>query len=110
MSLVLHQNDEEWPREDYHVLHGELRVGRIWNNPSGTPEAQWLWTMYGVFSEADAKLSHAGSAATLPEAKAGLGSEWQKWLAWADLFEEAEWNDTPTASNAAREEESRASA
>jgi hypothetical protein len=90
MSLVLQQTEEEWPREDYHVRHGDLRVGRIWNNPSARPGTQWLWSMNGVVSEADAKLRYAGSAATLAAAKAELATEWAKWLAWADLCEEAQ--------------------
>jgi hypothetical protein len=96
MPLVLHQNDEAWPREDYHVRHGELRVGRIWNNPSASANTQWVWTLNGVFSEAEAMLCHAGSAPTLPDARAALGKEWHKWLAWACLSEEAE----PSASTA----------
>jgi hypothetical protein len=87
MSLRLHQNEAELPNEDYDVMHGGLRVGRIWNSPAATPDMQWLWSLNGVFSGPDANLRHSGLAGTLANARAHLSEEWLKWLKWANLRE-----------------------
>jgi len=87
MSLVLKQNEGEWPREDYDVVHGELRVGRIWTSPVDHLDLRWFWTISGVFAEPDTNLCYSGLAGTLADAKERLEAEWTKWLTWADLSE-----------------------
>jgi hypothetical protein len=87
MALRLQQNEDASPNADYDVMHGELRVGRIWKSPASMPDMQWLWSLNGVFSSPDANLRHSGLAGTLANARAHLSEEWLKWLKWADLSE-----------------------
>jgi hypothetical protein len=90
VSLALRDNKEEWPAEDYHVMHGELRIGRIWHSPT----MSWSWIMGGVFCDPSANICQAGVGATLADAKAALTTEWDKWLAWAELSETPDKPDT----------------
>jgi len=87
MSLAVKQGAGEWPREEYDVMHAELRVGRIWNSACGCSDMRRFWTISGVFSGPDANLRHSGSVGTFADAKAELTTEWAKWLKWAELLE-----------------------
>jgi hypothetical protein len=87
MALVLRPNTENSP-EDYNVLHGELRIGRVYKRKvSLQPETQWLWALNGV-PEGVEGLALTGLTASLDEAIAALGERWTRWLAWARLKEE----------------------
>lgn len=80
MPLVLMRNAED----DFHVMSGGLRVGRIYKRESARPEMQWLWALNGVYGGPDA-MRIAGIAATLDQAQADLKESWAKWTAWANL-------------------------
>jgi hypothetical protein len=85
MSLVLKAGAEA--TDDYHVMHGELKVGQIYKRKAALrPEAQWLWTLNGVPVGPDTP-ALAGLAATLDEATAALKERWSKWLASSELTE-----------------------
>jgi hypothetical protein len=87
MSLVLKAGAEA--SNDYHVMHGELKVGQIYKRQAALrPEAQWLWALNGVPTAPDAPAS-TGLAATLDEAMAALQERWSKWLASSELTEKA---------------------
>jgi hypothetical protein len=87
MALVLRPNSED-SQEDYDVLHGELRIGRIYKRKiSLQRETQWLWALNGV-PETVEGLALTGVNASLEEATAALGVRWASWLAWARLKEE----------------------
>jgi hypothetical protein len=87
MSLVLKAGAEA--TDDYHVMHGELKVGQIYKRQAALrPEAQWLWALNGVPTDPDAPAS-TGLAATLHEAMAALQERWSKWLASSELTEKA---------------------
>jgi hypothetical protein len=76
MSLVLDPIAEG--ADNYHVLHGELKVGQVYKRKAAIrPETQWLWALNGV--------AEAGLAATRDEAMAALKERWAKWLASAGL-------------------------
>jgi hypothetical protein len=92
MSLAVKQDENAWPKEEYDVMHAELRVGRIWKTACGCSDMRWFWTLGGVFNGPEAKLRHSGLAGTLADAKAELTTEWAKWLAWAELTEARERN------------------
>jgi hypothetical protein len=92
MSLAVKQDEDAWPREEYDVMHAELRVGRIWKTACGCSDMRWFWTLGGVFNGPEAKLRHSGLAGSLADAKAELTTEWAKWLAWAELTEALERN------------------
>jgi hypothetical protein len=83
MSLVLKAGAEA--TDDYHVMHGELKVGQIYKRQAALrPEAQWLWALNGVPTAPDAPAS-TGLAATLDEAMAAPQERWSKWLASSEL-------------------------
>ena len=85
MPLVLKAGAEA--TDDYHVMHGELKVGQIYKRKAALrPEAQWLWALNGVPAGADAP-ELAGVAATLDDAMAALQERWSKWLASSELTE-----------------------
>ena len=85
MSLVLKAGPEA--NDDYHVMHGELKVGQIYKRKAALrPEAQWLWALNGVPTASDAPAS-TGLAASLDEAMAALQERWSKWLASSELME-----------------------
>jgi hypothetical protein len=87
MALVLRPNTEDSP-ENFDVLHGELRIGRIYKRKiSLRPETQWLWALDGV-PENVGGLALTGVSASLEEATAALGERWASWLVWARLKEE----------------------
>lgn len=86
MSLVLKPN-ADGPADEYHVLHGELRIGQIYKRKVALrPDSQWLWALNGV-PEGPRGLVFTGLAATLDEAAAALQERWSKWLASAELSE-----------------------
>jgi hypothetical protein len=86
MTLVLKPKGQG-SEDDYHVLHGELEVGRIYRRKAALrPETQWLWALNGV-PEGPLGLSATGLAATLDEAIAAFKERWGKWLASAGLSE-----------------------
>jgi len=85
MSLLLKPKAND--ADDYHVLDGELQVGKIYKRKAALrPEAQWLWALNGVPEGPDG-LTLTGLAATLDEAIAALNETWIKWLASAELSE-----------------------
>jgi len=86
MSLVLKPNADA-SADDYHVLHGELRIGQIYKRKVALrPEAQWLWALNGV-PEFPNELAFTGLAATRDEAMAALNERWARWLASVALTE-----------------------
>jgi hypothetical protein len=86
MSLVLKPNADA-SADDYHVLHGELRIGQIYKRKVALQaETQWLWALNGV-PECPNGPAVAGLAAGLDEAMAALNERWAKWLASAGLTE-----------------------
>jgi hypothetical protein len=86
MSLVLDPNADA-SANDYQVLHGQLRVGRIYKRKvtliSGS---EWMWALNGV-PEGPRGLAITGLAASLDEAMAALKDRWAEWLAAAELTE-----------------------
>jgi hypothetical protein len=85
MPLVLKASGEA--DDDYHVMHGELKVGQIYRRKAALrPQTQWLWALNGVPAGSDAS-ALAGSTATLDEAMAALKERWSKWLASSGLTE-----------------------
>jgi hypothetical protein len=85
MSLVLKAGADA--TDDYHVMHGELKVGQIYKRKAALrAEAQWLWALNGVPTDSDAP-ALTGLAATLDEAMAALKERWSKWLASSELTE-----------------------
>jgi hypothetical protein len=90
MPLTLRPNTDSASarlRTDYHVLSGELRVGRIYKREASKPELQWLWAINGVQLTEPEVMRVAGTAATFEEAEAQVKENWDKWLAWAKLQE-----------------------
>ena len=86
MTLTL-KPIEDSSEEDFHVVHGELRIGQIYKRKvSLRPDAQWLWALNGVPESVDG-LPLTGLSAGLDEAKAALEERWRSWLAWARLKE-----------------------
>jgi hypothetical protein len=74
--------------EDFHVMHGELRIGQIYKRKvSLRPDAQWLWALNGLPVSID-DLPLTGLSASLEEATIAIGERWRNWLAWARLKEE----------------------
>jgi hypothetical protein len=90
MPLTLRPNTDSASARlgtDYHVLSGELRVGRIYKREASKPELQWLWAINGVQLTEPEVMRVAGTAATFEEAEALLKENWYRWLAWAQLQE-----------------------
>jgi hypothetical protein len=87
MPLVLEPIADS-SEEDFHVMHGELRIGQIYKRKvSLRPESEWLWALNGVPVSADGA-ALTGVSASLDEATSALGERWKTWLAWARLKEE----------------------
>jgi hypothetical protein len=88
MSLALQPSPDA--ADDYAVMHGELRVGRIYKRKMALrAEAQWLWALNGVPEGPDG-YPITGLTATLEEARAALQERWEKWLEWTKLSEAGE--------------------
>ena len=49
---------------------------------------RWFWSIFGVLSKPP-DVRTDGHAPTLDAAKEELAESWRKWLAWAELSEEA---------------------
>jgi hypothetical protein len=76
--------DKDW--RDYTVFSGEFAVGRIYEERGAPADLQWFWAITGIFGmPPDLRMN--GHAPTLESAKARLGENWRKWLAWAKLTE-----------------------
>jgi hypothetical protein len=76
---------EQGSAEDFHVMHGELRIGQIYKRKvSLRPDAQWLWALNGLPMSID-DLPLTGLSASLEEATIAIGERWMNWLAWAQL-------------------------
>jgi hypothetical protein len=92
MTLVLKPNLEVSPAArvtapDFIILHGELKVGRIYKREAAiNPAAQWVWAITGVY-DGPKPMVRSGLTATHEEAMAALKDSWQRWLAWAELSE-----------------------
>jgi hypothetical protein len=85
MSLMLKPKADA--TDGYHVMHGELQVGQIYERKAAIrPEAQWLWALNGV-PGVPAGVVLTGLAGTLDQAMAALKEGWSKWLASAELSE-----------------------
>ena len=86
MSLVLKPHDDA-VADDYHVMRGELKVGRIYKRKVALrPEAQWLWALNGVPECPDGP-ALTGLTASHDEAMIALNARWAQWLASAELSE-----------------------
>jgi hypothetical protein len=86
MPLALKQITDS-AEEDFHVMHGELRIGQIYKRKlSLRPDSEWLWALNGLPVSADG-LPLTGLSASLDEATSALGERWKSWLAWARLKE-----------------------
>ena len=86
MPLVL-KSIGDGSADEFHVLHGELRVGRIYRRKAALRAgARWLWALNCV-PEGPRGLAFTGLAPTLDEATAALQESWSKWLASAELSE-----------------------
>jgi hypothetical protein len=81
MPLSVTQIEAEWPKQEYEVAHGQLRVGLLSYAPS---ESRWCWTIDGIAGGPD-DLLRAGVGATLPAARAQMDEQWARWLAYAKL-------------------------
>jgi hypothetical protein len=89
MSLVLQPNPDGSP-DEYHVMHGALRVGRIYKRKSVIrAETQWLWSFNAAIIGPEGARP-TGLAGTLEDAKAALKVYWDQWLGWAKLSEAEE--------------------
>jgi hypothetical protein len=87
MALTLKSTDEG-SEEEFHVMHGEFRIGQIYKRKvSLRPDSQWLWALNGVPVSVDG-LALTGLSASLDEATSALGERWNSWFAWAKLKEE----------------------
>jgi hypothetical protein len=87
MDVSLRPN-EQGSNEDFHVMHGELRIGQIYKRKvSLRPEAQWLWALNGLPVSID-DLPLTGVSASLEEATTAIGERWKSWLVWARLKRE----------------------
>jgi hypothetical protein len=77
----------EYP--DYDVMHGGLRVGRIYRSYAATrSDIEWLWALNGVHGPPDVMAIH-GHTASLEAAKSALKANFEKWQAWAKLADQA---------------------
>jgi hypothetical protein len=86
VPLVLKPNKDGGP-DDYHVMHGDLRIGQIYRRQVALrPETDWLWALNGVAESTDG-LAISGLSANLDEAVVGVKERWAQWLAWARLTE-----------------------
>jgi hypothetical protein len=90
MVLMFHRESSQ--PDDYAVISGELRVGRIYKRTSiVNPRSQWLWALNAVRDTELGRLRLAGvtlqglrlagMTATLDEAQAELSENWSKWVA-----------------------------
>jgi hypothetical protein len=88
MSLELQPNPDGSP-DEYQVMHGALRVGRIYKRKSVIrTETQWLWSFNPSLGGPEG-MRLTGFAGTLEEAKTALREYWDRWLGWAKLSEAA---------------------
>jgi hypothetical protein len=89
MTLVLQPNPDGSP-DEHHVMHGGLRVGRIYKRKSVIrSETQWLWSFNASIIGPEG-IRPTGLAGTLEDAKAALNVYWEQWLSWAKLSESGE--------------------
>jgi hypothetical protein len=102
MVLILNPNLEVSPAArvtapDFLVLHGKLKVGRIYKREAAiNPATQWVWAITGVYDGPEL-MARSGLTATHEEAMAALKDSWQRWLAWAQLSEpESEFRESPS--------------
>jgi hypothetical protein len=65
--------------EDYDVVSGERRVGRIFRSSTAPQDRPWMWTITAVVVAP--RLPSHGFAATLDDAKAAFAETWRRWLA-----------------------------
>jgi len=87
MAVSLKPN-EQGIAEDFHVMHGELRIGHIYKRKiSLRPDTEWLWALNGLPISMD-DLPLTGLSASLKEATIAIGERWTNWLAWAHLKED----------------------
>jgi hypothetical protein len=68
-------------RDDYDVLSGERRVGRIFRSSSAPQDRPWMWTITAAVV-APLVPSH-GYCGTLDEAKTAFAATWRRWLAFS---------------------------
>jgi hypothetical protein len=73
-------------RRGYTVFSGVSAVGRIYEERGAPADLQWFWAITGIFGTPP-HMRMDGHAPTLESAKAQLGENWRKWLAWAKLTE-----------------------
>jgi hypothetical protein len=86
MPLVLKSKGDS-SADEFHVLHGELRIGRIYKRKAALrADARWLWALNCVPGDPRG-LVFAGLAPTLHEAAAAMQEGWFKWLASKELPE-----------------------
>jgi hypothetical protein len=89
--LLTFQKEDRQP-DDYAVISGDSRVGRIYKRTStANPKSQWLWALNAVRDTELGRLRLAGvtlhglrlagMTATLDEAQAELSENWSNWLA-----------------------------
>jgi hypothetical protein len=78
---------EQRSAEDFHVMHGKLRIGQIYKRKvSLRPDALWLWALNGLPVSID-DLPLTSLSASPKEATIAIGERWTNWLAWARLKE-----------------------
>jgi hypothetical protein len=66
-------------QDDYDVLSGERRVGRIFRSASAPTDRPWMWTITAVVVAP--RLPSHGFAATQDEAKTAFAKTSRRWLA-----------------------------
>jgi hypothetical protein len=89
VALVLRPSSKDGTPDDFHVMHGGLRVGDIYKRQAAhRAETQWLWALNGV-PDGPAGLRITGMTETRDQAQAQMSESWQQWLAWASLSPQA---------------------
>jgi hypothetical protein len=64
-------------RDDYLIMSGDVRVGRIYKRPAAYRGLEWLWAINRPYAERLA-LQLAGQTASLEQAKCELTENWEK--------------------------------
>jgi hypothetical protein len=62
--------------DDYLVMRGDQRVGRIYKQPAPYPTLEWVWTISGYLELPALQLS--GRTGSLEQAKSELTENWKR--------------------------------